>query len=174
MKKGGGREKGSRFEREVAKIVVRAFADKGITQKDCYRTPLSGGHRFAAQSDPGDLVISERLRRFFPYAVECKSYKKLDWPKLISNAKQKGHWDKWWRQATKAADAQSCGRGLDRLYPLLIFRQNRSEIYVMGEASLMQSFTVPVKIPYVVTRVDGLKVRVVLFSRFMEAITCSR
>ena len=76
MKPGGGRLKGASFERAVAKVIVKALSKFGITKADCYRTPLSGGHRYAKKEDPGDLVISRRLRQYFSHTVECKDYKK--------------------------------------------------------------------------------------------------
>ena len=60
--------KGSVFERLVAKMIITA-AGPGFDRSDCYRTPLSGGHEFAGASD---LVISPRLRKLFPFCVECK------------------------------------------------------------------------------------------------------
>src|ERR1700733_13147777 len=97
-----GRRKGSAFERKVAGLIVEAFSGYGITAKDCYRTPLSGGHIHANKTDPGDLVLSARLRAFFCYSTECKSYKKLDWHKLLSSPVS-GEWVNWWQQACRAA-----------------------------------------------------------------------
>jgi hypothetical protein len=124
MRPGGGRAKGASFERKVAKIIVAAFKHQGITGKHCYRTPLSGGHRYASKKDPGDLVISPVLKKIFPYSVECKSYARLEWAKLLLTPKAaKGHFTKWWKQTVRAAGLM--GR------PILVFRQNHSEIFVM-------------------------------------------
>lgn len=165
MKKGGGRAKGSAFERHVAKMVVATFECYGISNADCYRTPLSGGHLHASKLDPGDLVMSPKLRKYFPYSVECKSYKKLDWPKLLSPGKDKGHWTDWWQQCKKAS-----GEAL----PLLVFRQNRSEIFVLFRANdgfdkmweCWSRIQAALK-PFLRTTLDGDVVKVVRFERFL-------
>lgn len=120
MKLGGGRAKGSSFERKVAKEVVTAFARFGITSKDCYRTPMSGGHIFAKQSDPGDLVISDRLRKYFPMHVEAKHWRRIElWPLWEPEIKQLDAWKfkGWLKQVTDAS------RGTP-LRPLLVFKGN--------------------------------------------------
>lgn len=134
MKPGGGRAKGSAFERHVSKLIVTAFESSGITSRDCYRTPSSGGHRFAKRKDPGDLVISKRLRRLFPFSVECKFVRRLLWSVLFSNRKSKQHWSVWWEQA-KIASSRQCP-------PILIFRENRGEVFVIlrAEASSFVMF----------------------------------
>lgn len=122
MKKGGGRQKGSGFEREVAKLVIAAFACKGICGEDCYRTPGSGGHKQASKTDPGDLVISRRLQKLFPFAVECKFYKAISMDLLMVPNVKEGVLSSWWAQAVASAG---------RRVPLLIFRQNRQQAYAM-------------------------------------------
>ena len=119
MRKGGGRAKGSGFERMVARTVIEAFKEFGIRKEDCYRTPLSGGHRAARKKDPGDLVISKKLLKYFPFSVECKFYKKLYLPALWMPQKQwKKNWNfgPWLKQTCKAC-------GSNRM-PLLIFKGN--------------------------------------------------
>jgi len=158
MKLGGGRLKGSAFERKVASMVVAAFAHKGITKEDCYRTPASGGHRFAKKSDPGDLVLSPRLLKIFPYSVECKKYRGLDWPKLLSLDKDKGHWGEWWKQACAAAAV-----GNASVEPLLVFSQNRSEAFAIMR--LTPSWKPR---PVLLTRILGQRVRVVRFAELLQ------
>jgi len=65
------KRKGSTFERLVAACILKA-AGKQFTKKDCYRTPMSGGHPYAGESD---LIISKKLREYFPFVVECKHRK---------------------------------------------------------------------------------------------------
>lgn len=131
MKRGGGRVKGNAFERQVAKMIVEAFSDHGIDSKHCYRTPLSGGHRYAKKCDPGDLVMSPELRKLFPFAVEAKSYKRLKWRELLSPLKKSGQFYKWWQQACLGATSQG-------LNPLLVFKENNSPIYAMVVNSQVQ------------------------------------
>jgi hypothetical protein len=125
MRKGGGRAKGNSFERVVAKIVVATFKDHGITEEDCYRTPSSGGHRYAKKQDPGDLVISQKLRALFPFHVECKFYREIPLHQFFDGQK---NWNKswivkkWLLQVTKEAS--------EELTPMLVFKANDREILV--------------------------------------------
>lgn len=116
-----GRPKGNKFENIVAKLIVSAFAQHGITGKDCYRTPSSGGHRFAKKQDPGDLVLSPKMEELFPFEVEAKFYKEINlWPLWAGQKKWGKSWDfkKWLEQVCR-----ECPR---HRHPLLVFKQNFS------------------------------------------------
>ena len=65
------KRKGNEFELLVAHKIVDA-AGAPFEKKDCYRTPQSGGHRFAGAND---LQISERLFEIFPFGGEMKHRK---------------------------------------------------------------------------------------------------
>lgn len=161
MKPGGGRIKGSTFERKIADMVVRAFAQHGITRSDCYRTPSSGGHRFAKQSDPGDLVLSPALRSMFAFSVECKKYKKLDWHLLLSDSIKKGHWDSWWVQAEKASIGAK---------PMVVFSANRSQPFAMATIAAITAVVALKELhPYLRTVVCGKRVVVVQLASLLEA-----
>lgn len=163
LRAGGARAKGSSFERSVSKLVVSAFEEFGITPKDCYRTPLSGGHMRASESDPGDLVISPALANYFPVSVECKAYKSVPWLKLIHPRKKRGIWDKWWKQCCTAAYKQ-------KRLPVLIFKQNNSDVYAMYAYQDLTALGVGHIVPNITTRVNGDKVRVIAFAQFLDAI----
>lgn len=66
------RNKGNAFERLLAKLILEALSPLQPGKRDVYRTPLSGGHPFAAR---GDLIIAERLQPYFPFCVEAKHHK---------------------------------------------------------------------------------------------------
>lgn len=124
MKKGGGRNKGNGFEREIAAMLVETFSSFGVKKKHCYRTPGSGGHRQARNTDPGDLVIHSKLRKLFPYCVECKSYKDINLFDLYTpfkKHKKSSKFKQWLKQACTAAKRT-------HQLPLLVFKKNRSEI----------------------------------------------
>jgi hypothetical protein len=163
VRTGGGRQKGNGFERAVAKMVISAFAEFGITKKDCYRTPLSGGHMRASLNDPGDLVMSQKLLNYFPVSVECKAYRAVPWNKLLWPRKKKGVWDSWWKQACKAAYVQ-------KRLPLVIFKQNGSVPYVMYVHHDLTTLGVGIISPNVTTKVRGDKVRVAILSQFLDQI----
>lgn len=156
MRPGGGRAKGSAFEREVAKMIVATFASKGITKEDCYRTPLSGGHVYASKKDPGDLQISAALAKLFPYSVECKSYRSLPWEKLVRRTTS--IFDKWWEQALRAAE------GTKRL-PILVFKQNGSPAYVMYRHNMTMYPKTPAF--YLKTAIGIDRVRVLQLEEFL-------
>lgn len=126
MKAGAGKRKGGAFERQIAKMIVRAFRKYGIKQRECWRSVLSGGHEMSC----GDLYLSDRLAKLFPWAVECKYYRKIVWQNyLIPAAFRKKSWKEWqwWSQAQAAVDAKP-GIGLK---PLLVLKENNGKIYAM-------------------------------------------
>lgn len=164
MTHAGRRLKGNAYERRIAKIIVVAFAPFGITRKDCYRTPSSGGHRFAKKEDPGDLVMSPALRLLFNYSVECKHYRSLDWVKLFSDSSKKGHWSAWWAQANEATNNQS--------KPALVFSANRGAPSIMVRVSDILAFTALKHMrPSLRTTVNGDSVTVVALSKFLVEYT---
>lgn len=122
-----GRAKGNSFERRVAALVVKAFSSFGITKTDCYRTPLSGGHRFASKVDPGDLVMTKKLRKLFPFHVECKHYRKVElfplW--LMGSKAYKKAWKfrSWIKQASTASEGQAKKFSMA---PMVVFKGNGS------------------------------------------------
>lgn len=126
MRPGGGRGKGNGYENKIAKKVILAFACFGMKRVDCYRTPGSGGHRFAHKKDPGDLVLSSRMRKLFPFSVECKFYRKVKlWPLWIPIEDQKrAHKFRLWLRQAKAAAGE-------KKIPLLVFKENNGPDMVM-------------------------------------------
>lgn len=121
------RRKGKGFERKVAEMVLAAFADHGMGEEDCYRTPNSGGHRQSAKLDPGDLVISPRLRELFPFHVECKNQKALEvFHFFVPFEKHKSTWSErqWIDQAIDAERRSS----VKDLHPLLVFKKNNCPV----------------------------------------------
>ena len=107
------REKGANFERLVAKMVTDAL---GGARKDCYRTPMSGGHHSAAK---GDLVVSPAFAQKFPFSVECKHHK--DWRPGRFFVLTKSE-EAWLAQAEEARTEQCA--------PLLVMRGHATPIFV--------------------------------------------
>ncbi len=120
--------KGHAFENKVAKQIVAELGDDfEVTRQDCYRTPLSGGHRFARGKDPGDIVISPRFRILFPFLVECKHDKRFDVHHLFHPAeRRKSTWmeDHFINQAVQQVDPSSYN------VPLVIVRGNLGDTFV--------------------------------------------
>lgn len=159
MKKGGGRQKGNRFERQIAGMIIAAFKEHGIEQKDCFRTPLSGGHRFANKTDPGDIQMTARLRELFPFSVECKFWKKVNLAELLEPLNG-GIFAGWWQQAVDAANG--CDGGV--VAPLLVFKQNN-----MAPLCVFHKLRIDeVKIgPHITCKVGGKWLRVIPFERLL-------
>jgi hypothetical protein len=117
-KKNRGHGKGSAFERKIAKDIVKAFKeDFGIKQQDCWRSVLSGGHKMSA----GDLRMSAAMEKLFPYAVECKFYKKIKLENFLTGNENSKEVD--WLDQTCAGAEKSNG-----LKPLLVMKANNQKI----------------------------------------------
>ncbi len=119
-KKNRGHGKGSSFERKIAKQIVKAFKKFGVKQNDCWRSVLSGGHQMSA----GDLRMSARMEELFPYAVECKHYKKIRLENFLTG-NPKGKEVKWLQQTLEGADKS------DGLKALLVMKANNQKILTM-------------------------------------------
>lgn len=119
------RDKGASFERHVAKLVRATFL---VSPKECYRTPLSGGHPYG---DCGDLVIGNNLLPAFPFTVEAKHHRdfRLDW--FFTGHKKL---DAWMQQVIQANWTQVSKRTRSKkaatLLPLLVMRGHATPIYV--------------------------------------------
>jgi hypothetical protein len=124
MKKGRGHAKGSEFERKIAKEIVKAFKKFGITQRDCWRSTLSGGHSRAA----GDLELSQHLEKIFPFCLEMKHRKKVRWENLLLEKPTEEK--SWLRQTVEGAEKR---KGMT---PVLVARGNNQPIFALvGERS---------------------------------------
>lgn len=120
------KRKGNAFELLATKLILAA-AGEGYSKEDCYRTPASGGHRFAGANDH---VISDRLREVFPFGVECKNEKTFRVQHFFDLTAQLTGW----HEQVLAAVA----RGGKLLKPLLVLKQERGNIYV---AMLLEDWT---------------------------------
>lgn len=122
MRAGGGKQKGSAFERKVAKLIrVAAKRVMKVKKSDVYRTPMSGGHIHAKRENPSDLVISKRVRKRFPFVVECKHYRRIRYLELMTPSFEGGI-HKWIEQVKK------CVKG-NRYCPLVVMMENRGNIF---------------------------------------------
>lgn len=118
MKPGGGRRKGKRFEREVVALIRDAFA---LSVKDCYRTPLSGGHFAASKEDPGDIFLGREFQLSMPrpLCIECKNSVSFEIARFWSRDIESMSWPE-----TKALYQVLKAAGKDKA-PVLIFNYNR-------------------------------------------------
>ena|SRR6267378_1092139 len=117
MKSTGSGIKGKRFERAVARMIIKAGECIGLKKKDCYRTPMSGGHPIAKSRHPSDLVMSRKLLKVMPASVECKHYRRIDLQWFYT---KKGPVFKWIDQAKREAGGR---------HPIVVFRWNLSKTF---------------------------------------------
>ncbi len=120
-------------------MVIEAGSHFKLNKEDVYRTPGSGGHIFASKEDPGDLVLSMKVKKIFPASVECKHYKKLELQGLFS---AEGLFFKWIDQSWKSAKKQG---GKIFLHPIVVFKWNGSKIFTIypSDAFTLHSSKVP-------------------------------
>lgn len=95
------KNKGMRFQKEVAEIIRTKF---NLEERDVVSTPSS--------VQGVDILLSEKAKKLFPYAVECKNKEQLSIWRVIEQAES------------------NVEKGLD---PLIIFTKNRRKNYVCLE-----------------------------------------
>lgn len=152
MRAGGGKAKGSQFERLICKQLSLVMS--GGERQDLYwRSAMSGGRAtILANKGPmvdnqaGDIssispVGSDLTRVFF---LECKTYKTLDIPSLLYA--NKGNLAGFWAAAKR--DAYKFGKR-----PLLIAKENRRPIMVCVETSVKDWFGTPLKPLFILPKV---------------------
>lgn len=129
MKRGGGKRKGSAFERLVAHDLSMWITRKK-DPRQLIRSVLSGGWQGTTGKEGwrqvGDLApngpIGERFRR--RYAVECKHHRQINLLGLwVPPSKKADVLFNWWAKLKK--DAAAAG-----VEPMIIFRANGFPIMV--------------------------------------------
>jgi hypothetical protein len=118
-----GHAKGAEFERHIAKLIVAAFKHHGIEQRECWRSVMSGGHEMSS----GDLYMSDRLAKLFPWSIECKFHKHIIWPNFWMSPiyRHPCREQRWLAQAKEGAAKRP------DLQPLLVVKENHSDIYAL-------------------------------------------
>jgi len=154
MKKGGGKNKGNTFERDICKLLSEWAGGNGDTL--FWRTASSGG-RFTqhakkgkgkAAGMDGDITAVDHRGRFFTdnHHVECKTYKEIDLLHTL-DLPSGGQFMKFWLQAWEGSQKAN-------KIPLLIFKRNFSQIYIasqqdasLGGGDVRITLSVPFIIP---------------------------
>ena len=117
--------KGSAYEQKIAMRLTSEFG------KEFRRVPLSGSIDYLK----GD-IWTPRDTAWWPYAIECKHYKNIEWNNLLTS--KTTDLLQFWRQAVREAEV------MDKK-PLLIFRWNRSKDFVAFNDNLKVDFYIEVK-----------------------------
>lgn len=118
MRKGGGKGKGSSFEREIC-VALSKWLTNGVSVDVFWRSAMSGGRATVAKGavrQAGDItaVATEGHILTDHYYIECKNYKDLNLDCLI---KGKGTLLTFWQTAQKEAAKYN-------RHPILIFKRN--------------------------------------------------
>lgn len=124
MKKGGGKAKGSAFERKVC-VALSLWVTNGERKDVFWRSAMSGGRatvRGLEVRQAGDIcaVAPEGHAFCDQFYVECKHYKSLDFHCLLKGT---GILHRFWTDTAKKAIKR-------RQTPMLIARQNGSPTIV--------------------------------------------
>jgi hypothetical protein len=137
MRKGGGKEKGSAFERAIG-AALSLWITAG-ERKDLFsRNVLSGG-RFtnALKNDdklgiPGDLMAAHPLAFDFlaGHVIECKHYKDLNLDAFLFDQQRKS----FLIQVFDHTKAQ--GQAIGGLWPLIIAKQNMRPTILLCESQI--------------------------------------
>ncbi len=134
MRSGGGKQKGSNFERDICRRLSLWVTDG--TKDDCYwRSAMSGGRATVRHKSGKDTRQTGDITAVAPeghaltnlFFIECKFYKDLNVDSfLIENV---GTLAKFWQHANKEAAKYS-------RYPMLIVKENRREVLLIADAPL--------------------------------------
>jgi len=124
-----GKSKGNKEERNVAKWF------KDWTSMDFQRVPQSGGLRWhKADNISGDIICADyEHNREFPFSIEVKSYKNINFEHLLLNQKVNQVLS-FWKQAND--DANRANK-----IPILFMRYNgmaASTYFIVCELSILR------------------------------------
>jgi hypothetical protein len=137
MKKGGGKRKGSSFERDICRYLTKWMSGKEEPIL-VWRTALSGGmlkvKGYKAQmTQAGDICsIAPESQWFFEkFSVECKAgYSSVNPLKYFKHTKT-NQLEQFWNQATHDAS-------LAKKHPLVIFKQLGGLVVLCLETKLLE------------------------------------
>lgn len=136
MRNGGGKQKGSAFERQIC-VALSKWVSHGEHEDLFWRSAMSGGRSTVAakqgkalRRQSGDIsaVSSEGCVLTDNVYIECRFYAKLDIEAFLLH--RRGHLAQFWREVTKQA------KHYDKK-PWLIAKQNRSPIILVTKDCLL-------------------------------------
>lgn len=131
MRAGGGKAKGSAFERTLAKMILKSAKRAGhrFSKEDCYRTPMSGGHVYASKENPSDLVISRKLLKLFPFTVEAKFHRKIGVQHFARPVHK--HEKSWPEKRAIDQVLRANEKKKHKRFPIVLMKENRGEIFAI-------------------------------------------
>lgn len=160
MRKGGGKQKGASFEREVC-VMLSRWLTNGAQEDVFWRSAMSGGRATVAHkkggkrlaSQVGDISCIHPVGNRFieAFAPECKFYADLDYQGLLTG---KGKLLAFWAEINEQA-------GRYQKLPFLIARQNRMQANVcldkagMRKLGLRDVETLLISVPHDMYLIDA-------------------
>lgn len=163
MRRGGGKQKGSSFERQICKD-LSLWLSHGKRSDLLWRSAMSGGRSTVAfkkgqklKNQAGDISAIDPLGHALTdkFIVECKHIKKLDLGSIIKN---KGTIIAFWKKLKKESKKF-------RKMPMLIARQNSWPVIICldleGVVYLLWNTSFPL-----ISEPNDL--RIMLFSDFLK------
>ncbi len=137
MRSGGGKSKGSAFERDVAVGLSRWISNN---ERDdlLWRSSQSGGRATTARkskkeykTQAGDFSAIHPLGQPFldKFYLEAKFYRNLQYPSILTDT---GHLVKFWKSTISEANSY-------KRHPMLIAKQNRMPTVVFLELAGMEA-----------------------------------
>ena len=173
MKAGGGKIKGSAFERKICKALSFWFTEN---ERDdvFFRSASSGAmatQRFKkgkkTSGQVGDVTSTdlEGIKFINEFSIELKSYKDFSLDFLIYKNKSLIH--SWWEQCT--TDAK-----IDNKTPLLIIKKNNKPEIVIFDYNLYKDFynyfgQLSTKL-YIIGYINDIHIMMMLLTDFLEYI----
>lgn len=132
MKAGGGKQKGSQFEREVC-VALSRWVSNGEHEDLFWRSAMSGGRATVRQQrgkntnhQLGDISSVSPVGHCLTnrFVIEAKFYANLDIDAFLF--KGKGQLTQFWREVSKIAQRE-------KRIPLLIAKQNRLPAFLISK-----------------------------------------
>lgn len=141
MRKGGGKSKGSAFERDICRR-LSLWVSAGTQEDVFWRSAMSGGRstvahakgkRLAAQAGDISCIHPAGVNFANEFLCECKNYASLDYVGLLTN---RGKLVQFWHETR--GEAVQYGK-----FPFLVAKQNRQPTTICLDAEGAAFLKVP-------------------------------
>lgn len=142
MRKGGGKRKGSGFERYVCKALSRWVSNNSQIEDLFWRSAMSGGRATVARKQGKDVRQAGDITAVSPtghslteaWYIECKFYRRVNLEGWAVN--NTGKLKKWWRTCLNNAKHHE-------RKPMLIVKQNGWPIFIVTRPGRLKQFATP-------------------------------
>lgn len=165
MKKGGGKAKGSAFERKIARAIDSWWE---VASGTFWRSVNSGGWK-----EPGDIAPRNAVE--FPFVIECKFYKSVNPLDIFKPNMGSSHLRTWMVQLNREIEHARATKKQPSLRPtdgLLIFKYNGSPTFVafsLKTNSFAYSHDSEIKSPFITVVFDDSYIGIALLDEFTKA-----